>query len=60
MNTQLMALQNTPSYRKAYFGGQSVIPFFGQSWNINVERVSTTAKKKQPASVHKSGIPLRS
>jgi hypothetical protein len=27
MNIQLMALQNTPSYRKACFGGQSVIPF---------------------------------
>jgi hypothetical protein len=42
-----MALQNTPSYRKAYFGGQSVIPFFGQNWNINVERVSTTIELRR-------------
>jgi hypothetical protein len=47
MNIQLMALQNTPSYRKAYFGGQSVIPFFGQNWNINVERVSTTIELRR-------------
>jgi hypothetical protein len=47
MNIQIMALQNTPSYRKAYFGGQSVTPIFGQNWNIKVERVSTTTELRR-------------